>query len=177
MRCRSGPTGLFGIKAHWSQFAPYEASPLLDSLGGFECAIWIWRRDLLSQAISYVRAVQTGQWISGAPQKGEAYYDYGEIVEKATRIRDQNTAWQAFFSDRFERPVLRVPYEDLLAAQDRFFGEIGAFLEPKTLSRPVASERTQKVSGPASSDWRQRFLADLRDEDQWILEAQKWGPS
>jgi LPS sulfotransferase NodH len=172
---RSGPAGWFGLKAHWFQFAPYEGRPLLPSLGGLDRALWVWRRDLLAQAISYVLAEQTGQWISGAPPTGAASYDYATIVEKAERVREGNAAWQAFFSDRFDGPLLPIAYEDLIAAPERILEDVANFLDPTTAARPVPSHRTRKQSGTASATWRQRFLADLRDEDRWILDAQSWG--
>lgn len=171
---RSGSAGWFGVKAHWYQFARYEAGPLFRSLGGLDRALWIWRRDLLAQAISYVLAEQTGQWISGAPPSGTASYDYRSIVEKAESVRDGNAAWRAFFSDRFDRPVLRIAYEDMMAAPERILEDVASFLDPATSARPVPSHRTLKQSGSASAAWRPRFLADLRDEDRWILDAQSW---
>jgi LPS sulfotransferase NodH len=172
VRHRSGPTGWFGIKAHWSQFARFEGDAALQALGGFERAIWVLRRDLPGQAISYERAAQTGQWISSAPQKAQARYNYAAIVKRARDVRAQNDAWRARFADRFGQPVLRIVYEDMMADPARIFGEFTDFLDPKAQARPVASPRTQRQSGTPGDDWRPRYLADLRQEDRCIMDAQ-----
>lgn len=73
---RTSPSGWFGIKAHWSQFSPHLRKGNLSAINPIERILFIYRRDLLGQAISYLKAQQTGIWISGAPRKGTENYDF-----------------------------------------------------------------------------------------------------
>lgn len=174
IRHRTGPTGHFGFKAHWSQFDPYQTCEIFAPHGGLDRAFWIFRRDLLGQAISFVVANQTGVWISGAPKQGEASYDYAKIVKFAADIRDQNAHWKTWFDTKFKGPVHKVVYEELIADQTSQLRAAALFVDANTTAHPAAAERTQKQSNTTSETWRQRFHSELRPEDSWVLEDQAW---
>ncbi|WP_417277921.1 Stf0 family sulfotransferase [Celeribacter sp.] len=169
IRHRTSPNGRFGIKAHWSQFSPHIGTDRLAPLGTIERVIHIYRGDLLGQAISFEKANQTGQWISGAPAKGKATYRYGKIVKAAENLRSQNLAWAAYLADH-EGEVLRLDYASLIAAPEFKLTEIRDFLDPESTAQPQPSERTQKQSDGLSKQWRERFLDDMRPEHAWIAE-------
>jgi LPS sulfotransferase NodH len=69
---------------------------------------------------------------------------------------------------------MNVVYEDLAADPTAGFAAIGAFLDPDCPTPITPSERTRRQSDDLSAEWRRRALADLRDEDRWILEPQSW---
>lgn len=171
---RTSPSGRFGLKAHWSQFEPHADRALFAPFGGVERAVFLYRRDLLGQAISYLRAAQTGQFISGAARRGADEYDYGAIVARALRIRRQNAAWANYLRNRFDRPVLTVVYEDLVGDPAAGLAAVANFIDPGEAAAPAASPRTQRQSDAASADWRARAARDLRPGDRWLLEQQAW---
>ncbi len=67
-RLRTSPNGVFGAKAHlwqlqlWSSVKTLAALKVL--LSGFDYLIFVRRKNLLDQAISLDRALQTGHWSS-----------------------------------------------------------------------------------------------------------------
>lgn len=171
---RTSPNGRFGLKAHWTQFEPYADRSLFTPYGGIERAVFLYRRDLLGQAISLLRAAQTRQYISGSEAQGSEKYMYDRIIRRAEGLRAQNLAWQAYLRDSFDKPVLTVVYEDLVADQQAEFTRIATFFDGDAAVIPTASERTQRQSDSVSGAWRRRFLAEMRDEHRWIVEPQRF---
>lgn len=171
---RTSPNGRFGLKAHWNQFEPHADRSLFAPHGGIERAIFLYRRDLLAQAISLLRAAQTRQYISGSQEQGSEKYMYDRIIRRAEGLRAQNLAWQAYFRDSFDKPVLTVVYEHLVADQPAEFARIARFFDGEAATVPSASERTRRQSDTVSGDWRERFLAEMRDEHRWIVEPQQF---
>jgi LPS sulfotransferase NodH len=170
---RTSANGIFGLKAHWNQFAPHADLRLFEPHGGLERVVFIYRRDLAAQAISFLRAVQTWQWESGATPAGRARYQYDGIVHYAKEIRRQNQHWSDYFGSGFDLPLLRIVYEDMVADHEaglrsvaEFIGGVGATLQ--------VPKRLQRQSGSETAAWRQTFLQDLRDEDRWIAGPQSW---
>lgn len=174
IRHRSGATGWFGVKAHWSQFHPFADGALFAPHGGVKCYIWIYRRDLLAQAISFLIAEQTGQWISSAPKQGKERYDYDSVVRRAEIIRAQNTSWSRFFQDPNHQPVMQIVYEELLADQPGTLAKVADFVDADAAMRPEASGSTKKQAGSLSANWRKLFVDQIRDRHRWILEPQDW---
>ena len=144
--CRTSPSGWFGIKAHWSQFERCADRALFAAHGGVDRTIFLYRRDLLAQAISYLRAAQSGQFISGAARQAEPRYDCARILARARSILSQNRAWSRYLREEFDNPVLTVVYEDLVADQPSGFAAIGQFLDPDCPMRPAPSARTAPQS-------------------------------
>ncbi len=171
---RTSTNGRFGLKAHWSQFEPHADRSLFAPYGGLERAIFLYRRDLLAQAISLMRAAQTRQYISGSEKQGPQRYFYDRIIRRAAGLRAQNVAWSAYLRERFDKPFITVVYEDLVANQATEFARVARFFDGDAAVAPTASERTQRQSDGVSDDWRQRFLSEMRDQDRWILEPQQF---
>jgi LPS sulfotransferase NodH len=80
--------------------------------------VWIVRRDRLRQAISWVRAEQSGTWahLAGEPvlAVGRPRFDARAITRRLAEIESQEAAWRAWFDAAGATPV-RVAYEDLAA--------------------------------------------------------------
>jgi LPS sulfotransferase NodH len=169
-RCRTSPTGWFGIKAHWSQYAPFAEHRLFGVLGGVQRVVHLVRRDRLAQAISLTLAQQTGQWISGARATGTAVFDHDAIARNAAAITAQNRAWRACLDGWTGSPVLRLAYEDMAADPAGSFARVAAFLDPAAAVQPQAAARTARQATGLAQDWAARFRAGLRDGEAWILQ-------
>lgn len=61
--------------------------------------IYLRRRDKLRQAISWVRAEQSGQWSCFNKKRKECTYDRDAITQKILDIVDQETRWNNYFAD------------------------------------------------------------------------------
>ena len=171
-RVRSSPNGLFGIKAHWPQFKNFKFSPESQILDGIEKVVWIYRQNLLSQAISFEIAQQTGQWISLVPKRKDAIFDYDAIIKKAETIRLGNAKWSNYFASNPTIDVLKVQYETLVATPNIELGKIARHLLPDGNMVPKLSNNTESQSGTINRDWREQFEREIKDTHFWIYDPQ-----
>jgi LPS sulfotransferase NodH len=113
------PNGVFGAKVMWNQLADVaelagrgsEPLALLQDLLAPTHWVWVRRRDVLRQAVSLWRAMQTQSWREGAGKQPEAVYSRAAIAHLTTLLADQDAAWSAFFAGHGLRP-LELVYED-----------------------------------------------------------------
>ncbi|HFC08997.1 MAG TPA: hypothetical protein ENJ54_03940 [Chloroflexi bacterium] len=175
--------GILGMKLNWGQFQRFLkiARNFLDGIGAPSLEphetlevffpnllyIHIKRRDKLAQAISYSKALQTGEWLR--PKSGEIriahppQYDRRLIEYSLWKLLAIDNAWLSFLR-RYQIPHLEVWYEDLskkfsetLASVYRY---LGVTAEPPPPSLAKQADRT-------SLAWRERFL----QETPWLQEA------
>src|SRR5262249_3610945 len=79
--------------------------------------IFLYREDLLPQAVSWSRAEQTSVWyemIDGrsAPSRADPRFDRAQIDELLSTIKEHNTSWKDWFTIAGVRPY-EVRYEAL----------------------------------------------------------------
>lgn len=125
------------------------------------------RRDKLAQAVSLVRAGQTGLW-HAAPDGRELErlsppqaprYDFDLIAQQLKELERHDAAWLAWFEDQGIAP-LKVEYECLAAEPADAVGRICAELgvpapDPARMKPGVA-----KLADALSLDWMRRFRAE-----------------
>jgi LPS sulfotransferase NodH len=135
---REGRTdnGVFGAKLMWSQLAdiaelsgrPLEPLPLLQDLLAPTHWVWVRRRDVLLQAVSLWRALQTQSWRDGTGAQPTAVYSRAAIAHLTALLADHDASWGAFFADHGLRP-LELVYEefadDVPAAVSRVLKHLG----------------------------------------------------
>ena len=169
---RTSQNGTFCFKAHWWHYVPFRNKMDTMTRGqGLDKIVWISRRNQLAQAISKVIAQQTGAWISGVTPKHDATYSYTAIVRAAKINWHGNMRWRSHLAERYHDRYKAVAYEDLLSsAQTRT--ELADFIGIQQELEP--SERTQRQKDDKKSEWRERFLNEMKDEDRWIVEVPKW---
>ncbi|MFI7127333.1 Stf0 family sulfotransferase [Nonomuraea sp. NPDC050153] len=135
--------GVFGAKLMWGTLdlvvdrlgTVHPASAghdvdLLERAFGRTRFVYLRRDDVLAQAVSWLRAEQTGIWEAGgdAEPGGQAPgYDAAGIGELIERIGEHNAAWERWFASCGVRPH-QVRYEDLDADQAGVTRGILAFL-------------------------------------------------
>ena len=98
------------LKATWHSYQTmlHEAG---DSYGLIDAKfIYLRRNDKLKQAISWLRAEQSGRWTSLDHANGKYFYDRDSINKKILHIVDHETRWNKFFENI---PHLDLFYEDL----------------------------------------------------------------
>lgn len=173
-KCRTSQSGWFGMKAHWHQYEQYKEKINVLIGGEFEKILFIYRRDLLSQAISYDIAAQTNQWISQSRQQRPAVFNYERIVEKAEMILEENRSWQYWLNQKDSAKCTHVVYEDLIKDTQCYLLEKARFIDPEFPDRIEPSGMTKRQSGTLSKEWRVRVFDMLRPEHSWILEPQSW---
>jgi LPS sulfotransferase NodH len=159
---KTSPNGVFGLKAHFHQ--------LRDELGGRDLdadfpglrLVYIRRRDHVRQAVSWARAIQTGQWASDHPVRhAEPSFDGAEIARLMAQIEREEQHWERFFAARGEQP-LRIDYEEMVQALApavrEVLGLIGVAV-PHDFEPPPPS--IAKQADELSEEWVRRFRERL----------------
>ncbi len=173
--------GVFGAKLMWgtldevvdklSAVHPELAGDdvaLLDRTFGHTRFIYLRRDDVLAQAVSWLRAEQSGTWyVDGNGETGGAdgsagtaeTFDAEGIGHFTDVIRQHNAAWQAWFSSSRIRPHV-VRYEDLdtdmAGTTHGILAFLGLDLPP---GRPIVARHRRQADG-VTREWVQRYRAE-----------------
>ncbi|MEA3002280.1 MAG: trehalose 2-sulfotransferase [Sphingomonadales bacterium] len=156
------PNGVYGVKLFTRQFDLTMKSGWIHRLPDPHF-ISLERRDLLGQAISYVRAVQTGQFRAGPEKQGEPRYDARAIARTIARLADDEARWRRYFARNGIRP-LWLTYEQLAAGPEAAVAAVAAGIgldEEVRIDWPAVQLVVQRDA--MSDEWRSRFLAERAD--------------
>jgi LPS sulfotransferase NodH len=173
------PNGVFGAKLMFNQldelharagglpeFSGLEVAELLERLFRRPRYLWISRRDVVRQAVSMWKALQTRTWRAAEDQTSdrddtpEPQYRFDAIDHLVRRFETEERGWQTFFSWHGIEPLIIV-YEDELIADpeatvDRALEWLGV-PRPRD-ARPDAPTRKQSDTG--SDDWVAAYHRD-----------------
>ena len=126
------------------------------------------RADKVAQAISLVKAEQSGLWHKnadgsdyeriGAPQ--EPRYDFAAIHREVTALERDDKAWAEWF-DRHDIRPLRVNYEVFAAAPAETLIEICRALGATPPEAGTIKPGLAKLSDAVSLEWTRRYQADV----------------
>jgi len=168
--------GVFGIKIHRFQiddavrrFRSYLGSLNSDHHEILSTAfpnlsyIWLRRRDKISQAVSWHKAVQSNQYVKlhdSAPSaeelNNEIEFDYTAIRTYWSALECSDKGWQYFFSTLKENP-LTIWYEDLSEDYQSTIKGTLAYLKLDKQPFVVSPPRYRKTADLQSSEWVERF--------------------
>ncbi|MDP9416537.1 MAG: Stf0 sulfotransferase family protein [Actinomycetota bacterium] len=175
--------GVFGAKLMWGNL-----DELVDKLGsvcrqlaGDELAllaaafgrtrfVYLRRDDIVAQAVSWLRAEQTGTWYVGGNGEigpgavgtgGRPRFNAQAIADLVRVIHEHNVAWQEWFASHGIRPhVMR--YEDLdgdsARATAQVLQSLGLELPPGRPLSPVT--RHARQADALNLEWARRFRAE-----------------
>lgn len=163
------PNGIYGLKIFPAQVEQIEKSiPWAEMLPNLKFVL-LKRRDILGQALSVVRAVQTDQWRSSMPARGPALYDGAQIYERLQIAARDYAWWDIFFARKAVAPTIIV-YEDLLADPQSAVDQVADFFGLRGQAR-AASERVDlEIQRDATTEeWRTRFLDEYRGRNVFDL--------
>ncbi|MDA4845756.1 Stf0 family sulfotransferase [Hoeflea poritis] len=125
------------------------------------------RPDRLDQAISRLRAEQTGlwhRWADGtelertAPPR-EACYDAEAIARHMSALSSLDEAWERWF-EREKLQPLRISYDALSEDPQKVLAEILSSLGLDPLIARTIETPTAKLADAESRQWRERFEAE-----------------
>jgi LPS sulfotransferase NodH len=170
----ASPNGIVGIKLMVSQLIGLEKDGLLDSGGRgrlrtlidrFEAealVVQLLRRDKLRQAISLMKARQTGKW--GVLRKAvrDPKYDRDELASIIVELVRWESQWQREYEASAITPAMDLVYEDLPAHRDETLLEIAERLEIPDPQAVVANRDRDEVQLERQADeltesWVDRF--------------------
>lgn len=171
------PNGVWGGKLMWNQ------TPLLldrvsglnersgegllaairDVVGEDPLLIHIHRPDVVSQAVSFWRAVQTRVW-RGRPdpvRDARATYHADAIAHVVTMLQAQEEGWKTWFAEENVKPI-EISYPVLWRNLTEVVGDI---LEQLGLDRRLAPEPVlQRQADQRSDEWVDRYRVDAERE-------------
>lgn len=172
----SAGTGIFGLRIMYSSLVHArlrleratgtqgEVAELLQAAFGPLLYIHLSRGDKLGQAVSLVRAEQTGLWhlnadgsvLEGGREQPEPVYDGVRIGVVLDELESDDRAWERFFAEQGIAP-LRLTYEGVTAAPQRALGEIFAALGLDPVAAETIAVPTAKMADAVSREWVERF--------------------
>lgn len=131
--------------------------------------IHLTRENKLDQAISYVRAMQSGLWhmapdgteIERLSEPKKPTYDAAAISSQLELLMQMDTEWQTWFRSEGIKP-LRFSYDELSAAPYatlvRVLGALGLERQPRAEITPP----TAKLADAINRKWTERFQQEER---------------
>lgn len=162
---KTSPNGVFGVKAHYHQYQQQFGVDKLPSFCNELRFIWLTRNDLIGQAISYWRAIQTNQWASShAFTNDQPEYDFGEISKLIDQIEYEQSEWERFFAGHEIKP-LRLYYEKVCEDIESSTASCLEYLgvDSKHVPKDLVSQLTlTKQADHISAQWRQRFDQEVK---------------
>lgn len=125
------------------------------------------RRDKIGQAISLVKAEQSGLWhvapdgseLERLAPPAEPYYDFARLHREVTELEGFDAGWNAWFEEQGIEPH-RIVYEDLSANPA---GELARLCVALGIEAPDAVDvkpAVAKLADATSREWAERYRAE-----------------
>jgi LPS sulfotransferase NodH len=163
------PNGIYGLKIFPGQIEQIEKSIRWTDLLPNLRFVLLKRRDILGQALSAVRAMQTEQWRASMPERGSALYDGAQIYERLQIAARDYARWNIFFARRAVAPAVII-YEDLLADPQSAVDRVADLFGLRGRARAAGERIDLKIQRDAiTEEWRARFLDEYRDRNELDL--------
>lgn len=175
----TGNTGVFGLRLQRGSFDffmeqtavlfPGLESDLdrIQAAFGKTLLIYLTRPNKLDQAISLVKAAQTGLWHMAAngtelervSEPQEPKYDADVISDRLSDLSELEGAWRTWFAGENLHP-LEIKYDDLSSDPQKVLGSILNELGLETTVARNINPPTTKLADETSRNWASRFLAE-----------------
>jgi trehalose 2-sulfotransferase len=164
LRAGRTPNGVFGAKLMWNQVAdiaelsgrPADPLPLLQDLLAPTHWVWVRRRDVLRQAVSLWRALQTQAWRNGSTAERVAVYSRAAIAHLTTLLADQDAAWGAFFAGNGLRP-LELIYEEYARDISGAVAQVLKHLGVRPIPVGSGEAPIRRQSDSISEEWAEAY--------------------
>ncbi len=161
------PNGVFSLKLHAQHFDKLQGEARLSEVCPHAAFVWLTREDRLGQAISRVRAQQSGRYHEHWHRDRPEAYDAQDIDRTLTEVITLSSRWERFFARNGVTPM-KLSYERLQSDPVGAVQAIAALVGERIAPADLRVERELKVQRDAvSEEWRSRFLADVRDLDRF----------
>jgi len=130
--------------------------------------IHLFREDKLAQAISLIKAEQTGLWhvapdgteVERLAPPAEPRYDFARIHREVTALESYDAAWNDWFDEEGIEP-LRVGYETLSAEPAATLARLCAALGVPPPDAGGVRPGVAKLSDETSTEWARRYRLDI----------------
>ncbi|TIX63226.1 MAG: hypothetical protein E5V33_13220 [Mesorhizobium sp.] len=158
------PNGIYGLKIFAHQHDWIEGEIKWTSMLPNLQFVFLRRRDTLAQAISWTRALQTGQYRHGQTPTGEAGFDGEAILARLRAITTEYARWEMYFA-RNEIAALRIIYEELVDAPQQAIDRIASLFDLRDVHIDMRQIGVTMQRDEISESWRKRFAKEFGDPD------------
>jgi LPS sulfotransferase NodH/2-polyprenyl-3-methyl-5-hydroxy-6-metoxy-1,4-benzoquinol methylase len=169
--CRTSKNGVFGVKLHFRRFeqALRGLPQMLDMIAPVSW-IHIVRQDMVAQAVSLAKGLQTGVFTSWRQSKMQQMspvtYDRDLIARCLEKLEAQNEAWRRWFEANNIEPHI-VYYEKLAADNAGTLARVVEFLGVQNDEPDKVIPRTIERQGDSTNkEWVARFRRELESSVQ-----------
>ncbi len=156
---------MWGVLPHFLRQLNPPAAPRLDSdrmlIERFFPSprfVFVWREDVVAQAVSWAKAIQTGYWHHWDSVKGSPRFDREQVDSLVRETAKLNAAWRGWFAANGIVP-LEVRFEDLVADMEGETRRVLRHLEIDLPESAAIAERTVKTGDAVDEEWRGRCRA------------------
>jgi LPS sulfotransferase NodH len=158
LKSATTPNGVYGFKLFSGHFDFISGTDWLERLPALHF-VYLERLDLLGQAISLVKATQTGSYRASAKPTAEPVYDRAAIAFALQRLTLAHARWKIFFATNDLRPLC-LTYEEVCedppAAVRAIAEGLGVDLAGIASSAPAMRVQRDAVS----DEWRERYVEE-----------------
>ena len=165
LKRKSSSNGVFGSKAHFHQYELTFGVEKLPSVFTNLKFILVSRRDVVRQAVSYFRAIETNQWASHLPSSNESpIFDYKKIDQLRLQTEQEQQRMDEFFL-RHQIEPLRLTYEDFCDTPQQAARDCLQFLDVKfDKDLEIQPITLKKQADELSQRWVQQYLQCQSEE-------------
>lgn len=150
--------GWFAVKIQWATLEAFRGSPWDPLTWGIPLTwVHLSRQDTVRQAVSLVRAQQTGAWNSELAGDGFERYDPSRITSAVEFLRRSDAQWRRLFAGQGITPI-ETTYESLAADYEAAVGGVLAALGMGHLAVPPPP--IERQADATTEDWVTRYLAE-----------------
>ena len=158
---RTSPNGIFGYKMFMQNFMEIvKKYPGLFEEIQPDFVIYLVRKDVVAQAISYSKAIRSKVWFAGIDAP-ELAYDFTHIEESRKLLQLQYDYWEGVFEHSGVRPI-RVFYEDIVDSGIRVVESILASVGiPRDEIARIDIPELSRQSDDTTAHWKALYLRDI----------------
>jgi LPS sulfotransferase NodH len=159
---RTSPNGVFGIKLMPDHMAQMRALSIVVRSPNM---IYLQRRDVVAQAVSYVKAMQTRKWNTMYPDTNhKPVYKYEAIQRAINMIKAEGKFWDDWFNHCGVIPT-HVYYEDFVSQPNRVLKDLlDRFGIVEDDSKRIQMPKIEKQSDEINKQWIIRFREEAGRE-------------
>jgi trehalose 2-sulfotransferase len=173
----STENGTIGIRVMWGTLEEMTAElgqlypnlvrddlALLEKAFGGLKFIYLYRNDVIAQAISLYRAEQTGHWhtVEGQKPKQPPVFDFDAINSRLEMLEQHNLAWKNWFQKVDVKP-LAINYEELSADPIGSTKRVLEFLELELPHHKQLQAANQRLADETTTQWIEQFNKCLQN--------------
>ena len=175
MKATASPNVVYALKIFAHQFDLVEPTRWAEALPNLHF-VHLERIDLLGQAISWVRAGQTGQFDISQGAAREPAYDAPAIAAALRALAQANARWRMWFARNGIRP-LHLTYESVAADPERAAEAIASHIGIARTARVDEAKVAARIQRDGlSQEWRERFVRERSDLGYLDAGAWRLGP-